>query len=76
MTTVLQCLQIKGGHSPGSIPPHPYGSKPGPATKTSWQRSLLLNDLADQGLLAGWVPANLCQGNDDIAKLGVFEPLL
>jgi hypothetical protein len=32
--------------------------------------------MAGQGLLEGWVPANICQGNDDITKLGVCEPLL
>jgi hypothetical protein len=32
--------------------------------------------MADQGLLEGWWPAHLCQGNDDIPKLGLFEPLL
>jgi hypothetical protein len=32
--------------------------------------------MAAQMLLEGWWPANLCQVNDDITKLGGFEPLL
>lgn len=37
---------------------------------------LLINDMAGQGRLEGWWPAQRCQGNDNITKFGVCEPLL
>ena len=64
------------GHLGMEHTPHPYGAKPGHDTRTPGQRSLLLNEMADQGRWEGWWPANLGQGNDDITKLGVCEPLL